>query len=250
MRLLVPLKTITPYFSYFAQTLSNEEIPTTIIATRDAARDGGRLFPKFEWIEQGTNVGGYPELIIGEVIASLNSDWLLRLDSDEWLSPETIQKISAITPELDKSVIYGFERRWVGISPVDGKVAYRNYGRMYWKKSSIHETSVLLHDQNYRLFHSDYVYPSKTLHGVGVVGGTYGSLERFGPIYHLDWLIQPKNKAKIQSSLLSRFSTTNFDVFDDVYGCKNTEDAGEWKHDDNLKSIADFLTTMQHKESK
>jgi hypothetical protein len=121
---------------------------------------------------------------------------------------------------------------------------------MYWKKSSIHDTSVSLHDQNYRLFHSDYVYPSRTLHGVGVVGGTYGSLEQFGPIYHLDWLINLKNKAKIQSSQLSRFSIKNFNNFNDVYSCEDSPDAGEWKFDENLNYITDTLITMHNKEKK
>ena len=248
MRLLIPLKSITPYFSYFAQQLINGEIAATIVATSEAARDGERLFPKFDWVEQVTNVAGYPELMIGEIIASLNSDWWLRLDSDEWMSPGIIQQISVTTRSLDKSVIYGFERRWVGVNPINGKVSYRNYGRMFWNKPSVHETSVSLHDQNYRLFHSDYVYPSRTLHGVGLVGGTYGSLQQFGPIYHLDWLIQPKNKAKIQSNQLSSFSMTNFESFDDVYACKDSADAGQWKHDDDLDCVEDFLTTMYNKE--
>jgi len=250
MKLLIPLKTVTRYFLYFAQELSNGGIPTTIIAASEAAREGKRLFPNFEWIEQERNITGYPELVIGEVVASLNSNWFLRLDSDEWISPEMIRKISATTASLDKSVVYGFERRWIGISPIDGKVAYRNYGRMYWKKSSIHDTSVSLHDQNYRLFHSDYVYQSRTLHGVGVVGGTYGSLEQFGPIYHLDWLINLKNKAKIQSSQLSRFSIMNFNNFNDVYSCEDSSDAGEWKFDENLNYITDTLITMHNKEKK
>lgn len=248
MRLLIPLKTITPFFSYFAQKLINEQITATIVATNEAARDGEKLFPEFEWVVQGTSVAGYPELIIGEIISSLDSNWWLRLDSDEWMSPETIRLISVATRSLDKSVIYGFERRWVGANPVDGKVSYRDYGRMFWSKPSVHATSVPLHDQNYRLFHSDYVYPSRTLHGVGVVGGTYGSLEQFGPIYHLDWLIQPKQKAKVQSSQLSKFSIKNYESFDDVYACKDSADASEWKHDKNLDYVADFLTTMQKKE--
>ena len=250
MRLLIPLKIITPYFSYFAQELINGEIAATIVATSQAARDGERLFPKFEWVEQGTTVVGYPELIIGDIIASRNSDWWLKLDSDEWMSPETIQQISVTTLSLDKSVIYGFERRWVGVNPIDGKVSYRNYGRMVWKNSSVYPTSVSLHDQNYRLFHSDYVYPSRTLHGAGVVGGTYGSLEQFGPIYHLDWLIHPKNKAKNQSNQLSRFSINKFTSFDDVYACKDSADAGVWKYDENLDYVEDFLTTMHNKEKK
>lgn len=248
MKVLMPLRTLTPYFEYFASLLDQQGLEMVIVTTRESHSAGIQQFPNFEWHIQPSGIGGYPEIFLGELISKLDSSWYLRLDSDEWMDPEKVQALSEKTKTLDKSVVYGLERAWVGKFPNSNELAVKNFGRLYWNKKSNHESSLRLHDQNYRLFHSDYTYPSRTLHGTGIVGGTYGSITSCGPIFHLDWLLHEREKTKNQSTKLSKFSIQNYDAFNDIYQAVDTLDSEPWMKIKE-KSLEKFLNTNDKEKS-
>lgn len=223
---MIPVLAINVYTQKYTNLLIDSGHNVTFICPQEYYAKNSELVARANFIVENSAVAGYPELNLGNSLLTIESDWYLRLDSDEWIPSAHLTTLDRLLPYLDKSCCYGFTRDWVCFK--NGIFKLVRYKRMFWKSQFSIPGAALLHDQNYRLFHRDYIYPKRSLHSNGWFSASYNSITEAGPIYHLDWILNSKIKFKKQGRALSEFSLTDFSEFEDVYNQENSKDSEEF----------------------
>lgn len=223
MKIVIPVLGINTYTQRYTNLLIDQGNSVTFICPNEYFLRNSELVERADFIIQESVIRGYPELNLGQGLMNLESGWYLRLDSDEWLPSVRMKTLDNLIPYLNKSCCYGFARDWVWNS--NGIFGITRYKRMFWENEFRSSGSVSLHDQNYRLFHRDYIYPKRSLHSSGWFSGSYSSIIEIGSIYHLDWVMNSRAKAKNQANELDDFTLTDFSIFDDVYQHIKTKDS-------------------------
>jgi len=118
----------------------------------------------------------YLEDFIAEYSTKLPTGWILRLDSDEWISSAKLRLISDSCKTLKRHVAYGLPRSWVKMQYPDTSF------------QTMHQVnSELGRDHQYRLYHNSYIVPIFRCHTTGIRSENYELLNLQVEILHLLW---------------------------------------------------------------
>jgi hypothetical protein len=146
----------------------------------------------FYWIKHGTQFSSpqnnaiiiefldeatYAEQFFFDCIEKIEEEsWILRLDSDEVLSPDYLTCLKIQVEGLDRKTIYGLPRIWV--QKINSE----------WKKSNRAKSLQATSDFQYRLFHSSGVCADRRIHTSGISAKYKFLLKNPQPIIHLLWV--------------------------------------------------------------
>jgi len=139
------------------------------------------------------------ESLFADIVAKINTDWILRLDDDELPTPSMLNFVNK-TAELSVNVVYGFPLANFQFNSQTNEIQYSQF---------LPFTPIGGKNLKYRLFKREDFSPDDRLHTAGLVPKDPQSAPPDAFIFHFDWVLRsrPQRLEKLRS-----YQTQDFDI--------------------------------------
>jgi hypothetical protein len=162
----------------------------------------GFPFYRFEKLHES-----FLEDFVADIYSELSPNWLLRLDSDEWMSVNELRALDELSEKLDDSKSYGIRREWVNFT--------ENFSRSFVLDQK--SQGIAGADIQHRLFHNATSVPLRRVHTQGVLLANSEEISLDVTIVHLIWVLRDfasRSQAQIQ---YAKFAGSDEKLFRNFY---------------------------------
>ena len=148
----------------------------------------------------------YVEDFVLEYCAELPANWILRLDSDEWISVRHLKELDSRVEGFEKGFSYGIKRTWL-------KIDYKTNQSFSLKQVN----DELGQDFQYRIFHNAISTPLYKCHTPGICALDYLPIIDSYQIVHLIWILRDRNSRSADQKRYSIYADKDKNLFRNTY---------------------------------
>jgi hypothetical protein len=147
------------------------------------------------------------EDFVADIYSELQPNWILKLDSDEWMSVNDLRALHQLSGKLDDSKSYGIRREWVNFT--------ENFSKSFVLDKKSQEIAGA--DIQHRLFHNSTSVPVRRVHTQGILLANSEPISLDVTIVHLIWVLKDLNSRSQAQIQYAKYAGSDEKLFRNLY---------------------------------